>query len=392
MFDEQGINPLTLRPSLHGAPILARAVASEFCCMSRLSRLACAALLGATALLPVAATAASPYAFKQTNLVSDQAGKALATDPNLINPWGVAFVPGGAFWISDNGNGLSTLYTGTGGVIPAVFKVPAPAGQTTPASPTGIVINVTGGFLVPGTKLPAAFIFSTEDGTISAWAGGLTTNPLDAVLAVDNSAGGTGAVYKGLEFGTTAAGNFIYATNFRAGTIDVFDSTFAPANSKLLGTFTDPAIQKGYAPFGIRNINGNLFVTYAKQDASKHDDVAGPGHGYVDVFDTDGRLLQHFAAGGFLDSPWGIALAPQGFGALSDHILIGNFGSGAVNAYDLTGKFAGPVADKNGRPIVIQGLWGLYFGGAAAASPETLFFTAGPGHETHGLFGTITPQ
>jgi len=361
--------------------------------MSRLlSRLTCAALLGATALLPVAATAANPYAFKQTNLVADQAGRALATDPNLINPWGVAFFPGGAFWVSDNGNGLSTLYSGTGDVIPAVFKVPAPSGQTTPASPTGIVINVTGGFLVPGTKLPAAFIFSTEDGTISAWAGGLATNPLDAVLAVDNSAGGTGAIYKGLEFGTTAAGNFIYATNFRAGTIDVFDSTFAPANSKLLGTFTDPAIQKGYAPFGIRNINGNLYVTYAKQDAAKHDDVAGPGHGYVDVFDTDGHLLQHFASGGFLDSPWGIALAPQGFGALADKILIGNFGSGAINAYDLTGKFVAPVADKFNRPIVIQGLWGLDCGGAAASSPETLFFTAGPGHETHGLLGTITPQ
>jgi uncharacterized protein (TIGR03118 family) len=355
-------------------------------------RLTCAALLGAAALLPVAASAANPYAFKQTNLVSDEAGHALATDPNLINPWGAAFFPGGAFWISDNGNGLSTLYSGAGDVIPAVFKVPAPSGQTTPASPTGIVINVTSGFLVPGTKLPAAFIFSTEDGTISAWAGGLTTNPLDAVLAVDNSAGGTGAVYKGLEFGSTAAGNFIYATNFRAGTIDVFDSNFAPANAKLLGTFTDPAIQKGYAPFGIRNINGNLFVTYAKQDAAKHDDVPGPGRGYVDVFDTDGHLLQHFAAGGFLDSPWGIALAPQGFGALSDKILIGNFGSGAINAYDLTGKFAAPVADKFGRPIVIPGLWGLYFGGAAAATPETLFFTAGPGHETHGLFGTITPQ
>ncbi len=358
--------------------------------MSSLMRVARAALLGAAALLPAMSAQAAGY--KQTNLVADQAGKALATDPNLINPWGVAFVPGGAFWISDNGNGLSTLYSGTGSIIPAVFHVPAPAGQTTPASPTGIVINVTSGFDVPGTKIPAAFIFSTEDGTISAWAGGLPSNPLDAVLAVDNSNGGTGAVYKGLEFGTTAAGNFIYATNFRAGTIDVFDSTFAPANSKLLGTFTDPAIKPGYAPFGIRNIGGNLFVTYAKQDAAKHDDVRGAGHGYVDVFDTDGHLLQHFASGGYLDSPWGVALAPAGFGPFANDILIGNFGSGAINAYTLNGKYQGPVTDRFGRSIVIPGLWGLYFGGALASTPDTLFFTAGPEGETHGLFGTITPQ
>lgn len=357
----------------------------------RFLRVAGAALLGATAILP-AATSARAAGYKQTNLVADQPGHALATDPNLINPWGAAFFPGGAFWISDNGNGLSTLYTGAGGIIPAVFNVPAPSGQTTPASPTGIVINTSTGFDVPGTKTPAAFIFSTEDGTISAWAGGLPTNPLDAVLAVDNSAGGTGAVYKGLAFGTTAAGNFIYATNFRAGTIDVFDSSFAPAGAKLLGNFADPDIRPGYAPFGIHNIGGNLFVTYALQDAAKHDDVRGAGHGYVDVFDTDGHLLQHFAAHGFLDSPWGVALAPQGFGALSNEVLIGNFGSGTVNAYDLSGNYRGLVADKFGRSIVIPGLWGLYFGGGSASTPDTLFFTAGPDHETHGLFGTITPQ
>jgi uncharacterized protein (TIGR03118 family) len=356
---------------------------------SRLSHFVCAALLSATAAAPGLAHA---QAYRQTNLVADQAGHALATDPNLINPWGVAFLPGGAFWISDNGNGLSTLYTGAGTIIPAVFNVPAPNGQTLPASPTGIVINVTGGFLVPGTKIPAAFIFATEDGTISAWAGGLPSNPLDAVLAVDNSAGGTGAVYKGLEFGTTEAGNFIYATNFRAGTIDVFDSSFAPANAKLKGKFVDTTIPKGFAPFGIRNIAGNLFVTYAKQDASKHDDAAGPGNGYVDVFDTDGDLLQHFARNGFLDSPWGIALAPAGFGTFSNDVLIGNFGSGVISAYSLAGKFVGQVSDKFGKTVVIPGLWGLYFGGASVSTPDTLFFTAGPGHETHGLFGTLTPQ
>jgi uncharacterized protein (TIGR03118 family) len=352
--------------------------------------------LAAASGLPAGASAQSLAgnlnSYKQTNLVSDLPGIAKATDKNLVNPWGAAFFPSGAFWISDNANGLSTLYTGQGNVIPAVFNVPAPAGQTTPASPTGIVINVTQGFQVPGTTLPANFIFSTEDGTISAWAGGLTTNPLNAVLAVDNSAGGTGAVYKGLAFGTTAAGNFIYATNFRAGTVDVFDSTFAPAGTKLLGSFKDPKIQAGYAPFGIQNINGNLFVTYALQNKAKHDDVACAGCGYVDVFDTNGRLLQRFASGGFLNAPWGLALAPAGFGAFSNDILVGNFGSGAIDAYDLNGNFRGQVENPQGRPLTIGGLWGLYFGGAAVSTPDTLYFTAGPAGETHGLFGSIAPN
>lgn len=328
--------------------------------------------------------------YHKTNLVADRPGIAVSTDPNLVNPWGVAFFPGGAFWINDNGTGLATLYDGQGNIIPATFTVPAPPGQAGHSAPTGEVINVTRGFLVPGTSLPAAFIFSTEDGTISAWAGGLTTNPTSAFLAADNSA--SGAVYKGLAFGTTASGNFLYATNFHSGAIDVFDSTFQPAGAKILGNFQDKAIPPGYAPFGISNISGNLFVTYAKQDADKHDDLRGPGHGYVDVFDTEGRLLQHFAQGGLLNSPWAVALAPAGFGKLSNTVLIGNFGSGAINAYDLKGKFQEQLEDRNGRPITISGLWGLYFGGAAAAAPDTLFFTAGSDHEAHGLFGSIAPN
>jgi uncharacterized protein (TIGR03118 family) len=355
--------------------------------MSRLFNLVAGGLLLA---------AAAPHAgwaqrgtYTQTNLVADQPGKALQTDPNLVNPWGVAFFPSGAFWVSDNGNGLSTLYNGLGGIIPAVFTLPPPAGAAGPAAPTGIVISYGGGFLVPGTSIPAAFIFSTEDGTISAWAGGLPTNPGDAVLAVDNSA--SGAVYKGLAYGTTAAGNFIYATNFRAGTVDVFDSSFAPANAKLLGNFKDKDLPQGYAPFGIRNIEGNLYVTYAKQDAAKHDDAPGAGHGYVDVFDTDGRLLQRFASQGVLDSPWGIALAPKGFGTLSGRVLIGNFGNGAINAFDAqSGNFVAAMQTQQGQALAIPGLWGLYFGGAAASTPDTLYFTAGPHKEAHGLLGEIT--
>jgi uncharacterized protein (TIGR03118 family) len=330
-----------------------------------------------------------PPGYQVTRLVSDIPGKAAVTDPNLVNPWGIAFFPGGAFWINDNGTGLSTLYTGAGSVIPAYFVIPPPGGQPGPSAPTGIVINTTQGFKVPGTSLPALFMFSTEDGTISAWAPNLPSNPTSAVLAVDNSA--AGAVYKGLEFGVTAAGTFIYATNFHGGTVDVFDNTFAPAANKLLGHFRDPEIQAGYAPFGIRNIDGDLFVTYAKQDSAKHDDVAGPGRGYVDVFDTDGRLVRRFAAGGLLNSPWGVARAPLGFGRLSSLILIGNFGDGQVNSFDDRGRFKAPLEDANGRPIVLPGLWALSFGGGAASTPRTLFFTAGLDHEQHGLFGSIVP-
>jgi uncharacterized protein (TIGR03118 family) len=355
--------------------------------MSFLPRLAIAAFLTSTAVSAYAQQ--SPSLYKQTNLVADQAGQALKTDPNLINPWGVAFDPGGAFWISDNGTGLSTLYDGLGDIIPAVFVVPPPSGATGPSAPTGMIWNPTSGFKVPGTSIPSVFVFSTEDGTISAWGPGLAT-PLDAVLAVDNSAGK--AVYKGLEFGVTAAGTFIYATNFHSGTIDVFDSSFAPANSKLTGKFLDPAIPSGYAPFGIHNISGNLFVTYAMQDAAKHDDVPGHGHGYVDVFDTNGNLLQRFVCGGRLNSPWGVALAPAGFGSLQNAVLIGNFGDGAINAYNLNGVPRGPMKNVDGQNLKIEGLWGLYFGGAAAAAPGTLFFTAGPGHEAHGLFGSIAPN
>ena len=348
-----------------------------------------------------------------TNLTSDLPGIAPNTDPVLQNAWGVAFTPGASpFWVADNATGCSTLYNGSGTPqpqpTPLRVKLPLPGGSVpatackhadpsnppnpTPAAPTGLVWNPTATFLVPRTTLPATFIWSTEDGTISAWTGGLIP-PDQAVLAVDNSAG---AVYKGLVFGTNVHGIFLFATNFRTGTIDAFapngSAGFRPATStEIEGNFTDPHIPAGFAPFGIQNINGDLFVTYAKQNAAKHDDVAGPGNGFVDIFDTDGHLLRRFASRGALNSPWGVARASFAFGRFSGDILVGNFGNGEINAFDSAGKLLGTLKDGSGTPIVIDGLWTLTLGGGRNSSSDTLYFTAGPNGETDGAFGTITP-
>jgi len=357
--------------------------------------------------------AKGPNRYVVTNVTSDLPDIAPNTDPVLRNAWGVAFTPGASpFWIADNATGCSTLYDGSGvpqpQPTPLRVKLPLPGGSVpatacqpadpqnppnpAPATPTGLVWNPTTTFLVPGTTSPATFIFDTEDGTISAWSGGLTP-PDQAVLAVDNS---PGAVYKGLVFGTNAHGVFLFATNFRAGTIDVFapngSAGFRAATStEIDGDFTDPTMPAGFAPFGIQNINGDLFVTYAKQDVEKHDDVAGPGHGFVDVFNTDGHLLRRFASRGPLNSPWGVARASFAFGRFSGDILIGNFGNGKINAFDSDGHFLGTLKDSKGHPVIIDGLWTLTLGGGRNSSSDTLYFTAGPNDETDGLFGTITP-
>src|ERR1700726_846566 len=305
---------------------------------------------------------AQQNAYVVTPLVSDLAGKAAVQDPNLKNAWGVAFSPAASpFWIADNATGLSTLYDGDGTIVNLVVTIPCPpkAGQgsscpKTPA-PTGMVWNPTTNpataFLVPGTTLPASFIWATEDGTISAWTGGLgNLNPPlpqnNAVLAVDNPNPTNGAVYKGLVFGTNVNGVFLFATNFRGATVDVFDH-----NYKLItvdGGFKDPKIPAGYAPFGIENIDGDLFVTYALQNPAKHDDMAGPGHGFVDVFDTDGHLLRRFANRGPLNSPWGIARASFAFGRFSGLILVGNFGNGKINVFGSQGEFIDELDQPNG--------------------------------------------
>ena len=320
--------------------------------------------------------------FVQTNLVADTAGVAAHMDPNLINAWGIAFGPGGPFWIADNGTGVSTLYDSTGASAGPPVTVPPPTGGTPPSAPTGTVFNGNANeFLVGGPGTASIVLFATEDGTISGWDGATAS----ATLKVNNSA--TGTVYKGLALASQGTSDFLYATDFNHGDVAVFNSSFQPA-----GTFTDPALTaQGFAPFGIQNIGGNLFVTFAKQDATKQNDVGGPGNGFIDVFKPDGTMLKRLVSNGPLDSPWGLALAPAGLGSFAGDLLVGNFKNGAINAFDPnTGASLGPLKDTAGNALVIDGLWSLAFGGGGSAgSPDTLFFTAGPGGEHHGLFGSL---
>ena len=354
--------------------------------------------------LAASASASSPVAsraYQQTNLVSDIPGLALHTDPDLRNSWGTSTGPGLPIWVSGNATGKATLYDGQGNPQPGpgnqqlVVSIPAPpsAGPGAAGAPDGTVFNPTpDGFAVSqnGVSAPARFLFATEDGTIAGW------NPAvdltHAVMAVDRStvtdqAGDHGAVYKGLALVSTPAGKFLYATNFRFGTIEVFDTSF-----HLVNSFTDPTVPAGFAPFGIHNIGGSLYVTFAKQDAAKFDDDAGPGHGFVDVFAPDGNLLQRLASHGRLDSPWGVTLAPATFGAFGGDILVGNFGDGRINAFNpTTGQFLGQLR-THGGPITISGLWGLRFpAGSLNVTPNALYFTAGLNHEADGLLGDIVP-
>jgi len=357
--------------------------------------------------------------YQQTNLVSDLSGQATNTDTNcggfeatpcLANPWGIVASGTSPFWISDNHTGFSTLYNGAGTQIPLVVTIPPPTGGSSPASPTGIVFNSTTEFTVSeGANSGAAlFIFDTEDGTISGW--NPTVDRGNAILMVDNSVAGgidhstLGAVYKGLAIGNNGAGNFIYAANFSDGVVEMYDGSFG-----FVKSFTDPHVEPdaaspGFAPFGIRNINGLLFVTFAMQDSAKHDDVAGPGLGFIDVFDMSGNFLGRLATGGKLNSPWGLALAPDDFGPFSGRLLVGNFGDGHINAYRffvgsaffklIRAVFVGQLRNAQGSPITIEGLWGLTFGNGAMngnnGQTNELFFTAGIQHEDHGLFGKLT--
>jgi uncharacterized protein (TIGR03118 family) len=314
--------------------------------------------------------------FTQTNLVSDIPGMAKTTDPDLVNPWGVSFSSTSPFWVSDNGTGLATLYNGEGVKQGLVVTVP-PAGS----APTGQVFNSSSSFNGD------LFIFATEGGTITGWRGALGTT-------AETLSPGTGGVYKGLAIGTTHNGTYLYATDFHNNIVTVLPGTGAPS---LSGTFTDPNLPAGYAPFNIQNIGGKLYVTYAVQDAAKHDDVPGAGHGIVDVFDLQGNFLQRLISNGPLNSPWGMAIAPAGFGNFGNDLLVGNLRDGTINAFDpSTGSFLGQLDGANGMPLVNLGLWDLTFGnGGNGGSKSDLFFTAGiPGDgmvEDHGLFGSIVP-
>jgi uncharacterized protein (TIGR03118 family) len=323
--------------------------------------------------------------FTVTALVSDGVVSAAHTDANLKNPWGVAFNPKGFVWVADNGTNVATLYDGNG--VPQSLVVTIPDGKNGSASPTGIVFNGTQSFSVTenGKSGVAAFIFAGEGGTITAWAPAV--GPTNAFVMYDDGTGG--AVYKGLALATMNGNNFLYATDFHNNKIDIFDTTFTKV--AMPGAFTDTAIPAGFAPFGIQAIGSNLFVTYAMQDAAKHDDVAGAGLGMVDVYDTAGNLKQRFATGGPLNAPWGIAQAPGNFGSMSGAILIGNFGDGTINAFNASsGQSMGPLNGPNGSPIVEHGVWGIAFGNDLSNQPSnTLFFAAGPNDEADGVYGRI---
>jgi uncharacterized protein (TIGR03118 family) len=323
-------------------------------------------------------------AFTQTNLVSDTPGAAPTIDPNLINPWGVADSPTGLFWVSDNGTGVTTIYNGAGMPAgPKLVTVAALPGEDH-SNPTGQVFNGGGSFDISsdGTTGSSLFIFATESGTISGW--NPKVDPTSSVIAVDNSS--NGAVYKGLAIGSNHDGTFLFAANFHNGTVDVFDQNFKQVNS-----FTDRHLPKGYAPFNVQVLDGHLFVTFALQDADKHDDVAGAGHGFVDEFDLKGHLLDRVASRGPLDSPWGLAIAPSGFGEFAGDLLVGNFGDGTINAFDLKDDhFEGKLLDANSAPITIGDLWALIPGnGSANSDPNKIYFTAGVQNEAHGLFGSL---
>ncbi len=347
--------------------------------------------IGAICLLALATvpTHGQTTSFKQTNLVSDSPGMAAHTDPDLNNPWGVAFLLNQPFQMANNQGGTSRAYD-RNGVSTGSFVVPPPRGSSNPSTPAGIVANLING-VVAGfdvNRRTSLFIFDTEDGTISGWNGADT----DAILAVDNSA--RGAVYKGLALVENDSGDFILAANFNSGDVEAYNASFQP--TALFGTpFVDPTLPAGFAPFGIHVIaNNQVVVTYAQQDALKHDPIHAPGAGFASLFDANGGFIRRIASQGTLNAPWGATIAPATFGAFPGALLIGNFGDGTINAFNLTtGAFLGQLKDSNGAVITNPSLWELLFvPNGTTGVPNTLYITAGLANAKHGLFAAITPD
>jgi uncharacterized protein (TIGR03118 family) len=324
-------------------------------------------------------------AYSNEVLVSNGAIAANFTDPNLVNGWGVAFNPTGFVWVSDADAGKSTLYDGTGKPQSLVVSIPGPGGAV--GHPTGIVFSGGADFIVTNgtTNGPARFIFATEDGTIAGWAPNV--NATNALTAVDNSS--TQAVYTGLALSGNGVTHLLYAANFRARRIDVFDGAFMPVDVE--GAFVDPKLPHNYSPFGIQAIGGDIYVTYAKQDEAGDEEIQGPGLGFVNVFDPDGHLIRRVATRGVLNAPWGLALAPASFGEFAGALLIGNLGDGRINAFGpRTGKFLGTLRGLDRRAIHVDGLWGIAFGnGVQAQKTNSLFYASGPNDEEDGAYGVI---
>jgi uncharacterized protein (TIGR03118 family) len=339
--------------------------------------LALALVLGAALVAVSPLTAAQRNSYTVTPLVSDQPGVAPHTDPNLVNAWGLTASPTSPWWVSDNGTDKSTLYNGDG--TPRTLVVDVAGG------PTGTTFNPTSAFLLP-TGGKALFLFDSEDGVIRGWNGAQGTT---AIVVKDRS--DVGAIYKGLTVADTPAGPRLYAADFHNARIDVFDGSF----TLLPGGFVDSSLPSGYAPFNVQVIGDRVFVAYAKQDADAEDEVAGQGRGFVDAYDLAGNLLGRVAQHGQLNAPWGLALAPASFGRFGGDLLVGNFGDGQINAYEELGNghfvHRGVLRDADGKKISIDGLWALQFAqGGNNGTPGTLYFTAGPDEESHGLFGSIT--
>lgn len=317
--------------------------------------------------------------YAQTNLVANVAGVASHTDSQLSNPWGIAFIPGNPFWISNNNSGVLTLYDAQGNKQSTVVGIPGAANNPcSPGCPTGIVANSSSAFG------GAAFLFDTEDGIVARW-----TGVPNASIVFDNSY--SGAVYKGLATISNGSGTFLLAANFNSGNIDVLDSNFNLTN--LMGSFTDPNLPSGYAPHGVHVINNQVYVAYALQDAAQHDPVTTPGSGVIDIFDANGNFLRTLTSGGTLNAPWGVMMAPPNFGAFANDILVGNFGDGTINAFDPgSGSFLGQLTDTNGNMIVNPGLWDMVTGQGGTGDPNTLYFTAGGSNQTQGLFAALVPS
>jgi uncharacterized protein (TIGR03118 family) len=327
--------------------------------------------------------------FVRHDLVSDVPGRADLTDPNLVNAWGMAQGPTSPVWVADNHTNVATLYTGDGvtgppAIVPLVVSVPGDG-------VTGQVFNPTTGFVVKdgaGHRGAALFLFDSESGDITGWSPAVPPPPpsthAQPAAHVDN------AIFKGLAMATWNGKSHLYAADFHRAKIRVFNSSFKQVDLDDRA-FTDPQLPDGYAPFNVAAIGDDLYVAYAKQDAAKVDEVAGPGKGFVDVYDPAGHLLRRLVSRGKLDAPWGMVIAPAEFGDLGGALLVGNFGDGHINAYNATtGRFLGTLRNRNGNPIEIDGLWALMFGNGTTADRHTLLFSAGPDEETHGLFGAIT--
>jgi uncharacterized protein (TIGR03118 family) len=353
-------------------------------CMKAVARRRAVAVLMLAAALVVAAPAVAGAAgYRQRNLVSDIPGKAMLTDSNLVNPWGLSAGPQTPLWVADNGTGVSTIYPGAVNGSPLTI---APLVVTIPqGAPTGTVYNPTQAFKVPisGGMAPATFLFDSEAGTVSAWP--FTNPPMTSATQV---AMVHDAIFKGLTLGhVRGMGPLLYAADFHNNQVVVFNGRFQRVN--MMGAFMDRRLPAHYAPFGIQNIDGWIYVSYAKQDAQAMDELHGPGLGFVDVYTRSGHLVKRLASRGPLNAPWGLVRAPAGFGRFSHAILVGNFGDGRIHAYSDSGHLLGTLRRPTGRPIAINGLWGLRFGNGVTGERNTLLFSAGIDDEAHGLLGTI---